>query len=60
MPREFKNSPAVFQAIRYKILSDLIGTCCGVYLDDAIIHRQTLEKQNININEVFTRIKKQD
>lgn len=27
-----------------KILSDLVGACCGVYLDDVIIYGQPLKE----------------
>ena len=44
MPFRLVNTPAIFQSYIYHILSDLLNTCCVVYLDDILIYSHTVEE----------------
>lgn len=56
MPFGLKNAPATFQRAMNNILSDLIGRCCLVYLDDIIIFGSSLQQHLENLNRVLKRL----
>lgn len=56
MPFGLKNAPATFQRAMNCILSDLIGKCCLVYLDDIIIFGSSLQQHLDNLNKVLKRL----
>lgn len=57
MPFGAKGAPAVFQRLMNTVLSGLIGKTCLVYLDDIIIYSSTLEEHEINLRQIFGRLR---
>lgn len=58
LPFGLTNAPAVFQRTMQKVLNELIGIDCLVYLDDIIIFSKT-KKDHINkLRRVFSRLQK--
>lgn len=56
MPFGLKNAPATFQRAMNRILCDLIGKCCLVYLDDIIVFGNSLQQHLDNLNKVLRRL----
>lgn len=56
MPFGLKNAPSTFQRAMTNILSDLIGKCCLVYLDDIIIFGNSLQQHLENLDKVLKRL----
>jgi hypothetical protein len=44
MPFGLANAPATFQSYINQAMSDLLDTCCVVYLDDIIIYSNSAEE----------------
>ena len=57
MPFGLKSAPATYQRMMNCILATAIGSRCFVYLDDLIIHGETLKEHNENLREVFERLR---
>lgn len=53
MPFGLKNAPAIFQRLMNTVLSGIQNYRCFVYLDDIVIHADTLENHNKRLIEVF-------
>ena len=58
MPMGFKNAGSTFQRMMDKVLDNLIGEICNVYLDDIIIFSEGLEEHKGRVKQVFDRFKK--
>lgn len=56
MPFGLKNAPATFQRLMNNVLSGIQNNRCFVYLDDIVIHADTLENHNKKLREVFQRL----
>ena len=54
MPFGLKNAVAYFIYIKYKILGDLIGTACEVFIDDILILGRTEEELLKNAFLIFS------
>jgi Reverse transcriptase (RNA-dependent DNA polymerase) len=52
MPFGLKNAPAFFQRMMTKLLGDLIGKICLVYIDDVVIWGDTAEECLANVQRV--------
>jgi hypothetical protein len=50
------NIPATFQAYINKALSDLLDTCCIVYLDNILIYSNSEEEYQYHIGIVMERL----
>lgn len=50
MPFGLRNAPATFQRLMNNVLSGLQGNRCFVYLDDIVVHADTLENHNKRLN----------
>ena len=48
MPMGYKNSPAIFQRVIDKVLCNLVGKSCFVYVDDILV-MEKLKKNIIRI-----------
>jgi len=58
LPMGLKGAPAYFQQqMQQSILTDLLYTCCEVYLDDIIIYGATEEEFLHNLQRVLQRLK---
>ncbi|KAI5152319.1 hypothetical protein ENBRE01_2738 [Enteropsectra breve] len=53
MVQGFKNSPAIFQAIMDEELSDQVGKCCSIYLDNIIVYGETEAQHDANLLTVL-------
>ncbi len=56
MPYGFRNSTATFQRLMERVLEDLWGKFCFVYIDDIIIFLKTLEQHIQHITTVFHKL----
>jgi hypothetical protein len=56
MPFGLANAPATFQSYINQAMSDLLDTCCVVYLDDIIIYSNSVEEHVHQVQEVLTRL----
>lgn len=56
MPFGLKNAPATFQRLMNSVLAGLQNIKCFVYLDDIVVHADTLENHNKRLIEVFQRL----
>ena len=52
MPLGLRNSPTQFQRLMNTVLSDLVGQCCAIFLDDMIIWQEHL----LHPQSVFARL----
>ena len=57
MPQGLTNSGATFQRMMNKVLSDLIGEICLVYLDDIIIYSNSEKDHLEHVRRVLKRLK---
>ena len=56
MPFGLANAPATFQSYIHKALSDLLDTCCIVYLDDILIYSRTEAEHIQHVRMVLGRL----
>lgn len=56
MPFGLCNAPATFQRAMMETLSDLIWSCCFVYIDDIIVFGRTYEEYMGNMERVLERL----
>lgn len=56
MPFGLKNAPATFQRAMNILLSNLIGKCCLVYMDDIIVFGASLQQHLDNLNKVLSKL----
>ena len=57
MPMGLKNAGSIFQSMMEKVLEDLIGEICFVYLDDIIIFSEDVESHQGRVKMVIDRFK---
>lgn len=57
LPFGLKNSPSQFQRLMSKVLSDLIGKCCAVFLDDIIVFTKTWPEHIWCLQQVLSRLR---
>jgi hypothetical protein len=53
-----KTAPATFQRMMNTVLSGLTGTRCLTFLDDVVIHANSLAEHDKKLREVFGRLRK--
>ena len=58
MPFGLCNAPSTFQSFMEKVLKDVLGKICMVYLDDIIIFSDTFEEHVERLNIVFGLLEK--
>lgn len=58
MPFGLKNAPATFQRLINSILREFINRICVVYLDDILIFSTSLQEHVINVNKVFSALRR--
>lgn len=58
MPFGLKNAPATFQRLMNTVLAGIQNYRCFVYLDDIVIHADSLHEHNRRLKEVFERLDK--
>lgn len=56
MPFGLTNAPALFQRAMTKVLSGLIGRCCGVFIDDIVIYSQNEKERACHLEQVMKRL----
>ncbi|KAL0146720.1 hypothetical protein M9458_058060, partial [Cirrhinus mrigala] len=56
MPYGLRNSAVTFQCLMERVLADLRGKICFVYIDDIIIYSKTLEQHIQHLNKVFHKL----
>ena len=57
MPMGIKNAPATFQRLMDNVLTGMHGTEAFIYLDDIIVHSETLEDHDIKVRRLFDRLR---
>jgi RNase H-like domain found in reverse transcriptase/Reverse transcriptase (RNA-dependent DNA polymerase)/Retroviral aspartyl protease len=57
MPFGLANAPATFQSYINRALSDLLDTCCVVYLDDILIYSSSEEEHRNHVRMVLGRLR---
>jgi hypothetical protein len=56
MPFGLKNASRHFQKVITEVLSDLLGICCEVFIDDIVIYGETETEYLRNLNNVLKRL----
>ena len=56
LPFGLVNGPASFQRLMSKVLGDLIGQCCYVYLDDIVCFSSSVSQHLADLRSVFRRL----
>ena len=57
VPFGLTNAPAVFQRAMDKLLSDLVGKCVLVYLDDIVVYSKSADDHEKHLQLVFNRLR---
>ncbi len=57
MPFGLTNAPATFEQLIEHVLTGLPWTVCLVYLDDIIVHANSLEEELRHLTEVLNRLR---
>lgn len=60
VPFGLTNAPPHFQQFMSNVLSDLLGVCCVVYLDDILIYSKTREQNVKDVKSVLDCLRKAD
>jgi hypothetical protein len=47
------NAPATFQSVMSNVLSEVIGVCALVYLDDVIVYSKTSDQHDVDVRRVL-------
>jgi hypothetical protein len=58
VPMGLTNAPSYFQSCMNKMMHDLIGVVCEVYMDDIIVYGETMDEFLENLKRVFDRLVK--
>ncbi|RXN17379.1 Retrovirus-related Pol poly from transposon [Labeo rohita] len=56
MPYGLRNAAATFQRLMEKVLAELRGKFCFVYIDDIIIYSRTLDEHIHHLNKILQRL----
>ena len=57
MPMGIKNAPATFQRLMDNMITGMHGTEAFIYLDDIILHSESLEDHDIKVRRLFSRLR---
>ena len=57
MPMGIKNAPATFQRLMDNVITGMHGTEAFIYLDDIILHSESLEDHDIKVRRLFSRLR---
>lgn len=57
LPFGVVNGPASFQRLMHKVLGDLVGRCCYVYLDDIVCYSTDVTQHLVDLQSVFHRLR---
>ena len=57
MPLDIKNAPATFQRLMDNVITGMHGTEAFIYLDDIILHSESLEDHDAKVRRLFSRLR---
>ena len=57
LPFGLASAPGIFQKAMNEVLSDLIGTCCMIYIDDIVVYGRSIQEHHVNLTRVLARLR---